>query len=229
MHTNIIKRLTGAVLVAAFVVGCSDGGPEATGDVDITMQQTDAVLAQVVGGWSASIVSAGASAAMIEPDTVETLTIRVTAIQFLPQGGDEEEDGSWVTLDLNEPVLLDLMALPTEGESPLVIASGEVEVGTYANVRLFTDSASIRFKGPIELGAAASFEAGVDHLVEIPSGTQTGINTNLTFTVEADAEGNLNDVSLLFSSGSTFQNVSATGTGRVMLTPVIHERGEGGA
>lgn len=227
MRNNIIKRLAGTVLVATFAVACSDGGPEATGDVDITMQQTDAILAQVVGGWSASIVSAGASAAMVDPDTVETLAIRVTTIQLLPQGRDEEEDGSWVTLDLDERVLLDLMALPTEGESPLVIASGEVEVGTYANVRLFTDSASIRFKGPIELGVAATFEAGEDYLVEIPSGTQTGIKTNLTFTVEA--EGDLNDVSLLFSSGSTFQNVTATGTGRVMLTPIIHERGEGGA
>ena len=50
-----------------------------------------------------------------------------------------------------------------------------------------------------------------------------------TFTVEADAEGNVNDVNLLFSTGSTFPDVSATGSGRVMLAPVIGQSGEGGA
>ncbi len=227
MRSTIFRRLAGTVLVTAFTAACSDQGPEATGDIDITMQQTDAILAQVVGDWSASIVGAGAAMVQISPDTVEHLAIRITTIEMLPQGRDEAESGAWVTLELGSPVIIDLTDLPTEAESPLVIASGTVEVGDYANIRLFTDSAAIRFAGPISLGAAEDFNPGVAYLVDIPSGDQTGINTDITFTVEADADGTENDVGLLFNAGSTFQNVSATGTGGVMLTPVIHERGDG--
>lgn len=229
MHAKSIRSLAAAVLIAAFATACGDQSPEATGNVDVTLAKTDAVIAQVVSGWYASVVAGETSTTMVDPDTVETLTVRVTTLQFLPQGRDEADNGAWVTLDLDEPALLDLMALPSEDASPIVIASGTVEVGTYANVRLFTDSASIRFKGPITVGAAITFEGGVDHLVEIPSGEQTGINTNATFTVEADAADNVNDVNLLFSSGSTLQNVTATGNDRVIMTPVIHERGDGGA
>ena len=86
--------------------------------------------------WSASIVSGDASMALVDPDTVESLTVRVTTIQF---------------------------------------------------------------KGPISLGAAIDLEAGVAHQVEIPSVEQTGINTDASFTVEADGEGNLNDVNSIES------------------------------
>jgi len=227
MRTKQITSLATAVLIAALTTACGDEGPEATGDVEVTLQQSDAILAQVVSDWSASFVSGDASMTLVDPDTVESLVVRVTTIQFLPQGRDEADNGWWVTLELAAPVLLDLMGLPTEGESPLVIASGSVEVGTYANVRLYTDSAAIQFKGPISLGAAIDFEGGVAHQVEIPSVEQTGINTDVSFTVEADAEGILNDVNLLFNTGSTFQNVIATGNDMVTLTPVIHERGDG--
>jgi hypothetical protein len=164
----------------------------------------------------------------IDPNIVESLKIYVSNIQFLPQGRDEAENGSWVTFGLGSSVELDLMTLPTEGESPLVIASGEVDAGDYANVRLFTDSAFIRFTEAVSLGAAEDFIAGEDYPVEIPSNDQTGIKTDATFTVEADADGNLNAVNLLFSTASTFQNVSATGNGSVMLTPVINQSGNGG-
>jgi len=227
VFTKQTKSLATAVLITALTAACGDGGPEATGDVEVTLQQSAAIVAQVVSDWSASIVSGDASMTLIEPDTVESLTVRVTTIQFLPQGRDETDDGSWVTLALGTPVLLDLMELPAEGESPLVIVSGTVEVGTYGHVRLYTDSAAIQFKGPISLGAASDFDGGVDYQVEIPSVEQTGINTDVSFTVEADADGIVNEVNLLFDTGSTFQNVAATGTGMVMLTPVINERGDG--
>ena len=227
MRTKYLSRLAGTFLVVALAAACGDAGPVATGDVDVTIQQTETVLAQVIADWSASVVSGEEAMVQIDPDTVEALTIRITTIEFLPQGSDEADNGHWVTLDLGSPVLLNLMSLPTESESPLVVASGTVEVGTYANVRLYTDSASVSFKGPISLGAAEDFDAGVDYPVDIPSVDQTGINTDITFTVEADAEGTANDVSLLFNAGSTFNNISATGTGRVTLTPVIHERGDG--
>jgi len=216
-----------AIVVACVATACSDQSPGATEHVDVTLQQTDAVLAQVVSGWYASVDGGGSFTAAIDPDTVETLTIRITSIELLPEGSDEADDAGWVELKPVEPVLLDLMALPTEGESPLVIASGEAEVGSYSNVRLLTDGGSISFKGPISLGPAFTFAGGEVHQVDIPSGAETGIKTNASFTVGAN--GTANDVNLLFSSGSTLQNIAATGNDTVLLAPVIRERGDGGA
>jgi len=220
VFTKQTTRLATTVLIAALTAACGDEGPEASGDVDVTLQQSAAILAQ-------GIVSGDASMTLVDADTVESLTVRVTTIQFLPQGRDEADNGSWVTLELGTPALVDLMELPAEGESPLVIASGSVQVGTYGHVRLYTDSAAIQFKGPISIGVASEFEGGVAYEVEIPSVEQTGINTDVSFTVEADGDGILNEVNLLFDTGSTFQNVAATGNGKVTLTPVINERGDG--
>lgn len=196
---------------------CTDTQPGVLGDVAVTLQRSDDLAAQTAEALYGGPGMGEAATASVAPDTVDALTVRVTRIEFLPVGQDEEEAGGWVALDLAEPAVIDLMALPTEGESPIVIASGEVAVGEYSMVRLFTDSASIRLKGPISLGQARTYESGIDHLVTIPSRDQTGLKTDAGFTVE---EGGGN-VHLLFSPSATFANAALTGNGKVMLAPVI--------
>jgi hypothetical protein len=192
------------------------------------MQQSDATFSASLAGWSASVRGDQASA-VVSKDTVLSLTVEVTEIQFLPRQAEAQagDDGVWISLSLAQPVPLDLMTLPTEGESPLVIASGEVPVGSYGDVRLFVENAQIVFKGDINLGVAFGFKGGVAYPVTIPSGPRTGIKTDAEFSVTADAEGNVNDVHLLFSPTATFLNVSGTGTGEVILAPVIRSRPEG--
>jgi hypothetical protein len=220
---RIRKHLPALALCVAMAACADQAGME---NVDVTMQQTDGMLTQAVSGWYASVTGGSSTAAAIDPDTVESLTITITDVEFLPvqNAAAEGDAGAWMPLELPQPVELDLMSLPTESESPLAIVSGAVDVGQYANVRLFTSSASIVFKGPIDLGEAGEFEGGTPYDVSIPSGEQTGIKTDASFNVEADAEGNINDVYLLFSPGSTFQNVTGTGTGEVILAPVIRSR-----
>ncbi len=196
--------------------------------VDVTMQHTDAILTQLVGGWYASVSGGEGSAVAIAKDTVASLKVRITDIQFLPKADEAQaaNDGVWISLQLSAPVLLDLMALPTEGESPIVIASGTVPVGNYGDVRVFVDSAVIQFKGAIDLGVAFNFQgAPEEYQVGIPSVAETGIKTDAEFTVEADAAGDVNDVNLLFSPTATFLNVNATGEGQVILAPVIRSIG----
>ncbi len=210
----------GVMLGAALGLAACDG-PQSMETVDVTMQQTDAAPSQSLSGWSARIEGSQGSAAAISKDTVSTLVVRIIRIEFLPKAEEarEADPGAWIALDLSAPVTIDLMALPTEGTFPLVIASGAVPVGNYGDVRLFTDSAAIRFKGPIELGAAFRFEGNTTYQVTIPSVEQTGIKTDAEFTVE---EGT--DVNLLFSPTATFLNVTGTGTGQVILAPVIRYR-----
>jgi len=180
----------------------------------------------VTAGWFASVAGTEGSADVVNPDAVASLMVRITEIQFLPseQEGNEENPGAWVSLGLASAVEVDLMALPTEGQPPLVIASGAAPSGNYANIRLFVDEATIRFATPITLGVAFSFDADVDYDVDIPSGAETGIKADAAFTVTADADGDINDVNLVFSPSSTFLNVTGTGTGEVILTPVIRGR-----
>jgi hypothetical protein len=215
------------VTTAVLVAGCD--GPSGTENVSVTMQQSDATFSASLAGWSASVMGGQGSAVVVSKDTVLSLTVEVTEIQFLPKEAEAQagDDGVWISLSLAQPVPLDLMTLPTEGQSPLVIASGEVPVGSYGDVRLFVENAQIVFKGDINLGVAFGFEGGVAYPVEIPSGPETGIKTDAEFSVTADAEGNVNDVHLLFSPTATFLNVSGTGTGEVILAPVIRSRPEG--
>ncbi len=203
-------------MVATLVGACADGlGRGDRERVTVTMQQgSDGFFAQTVDGWYANV--AGSQSVFIDKEDVAELFVSITEIQFLPVT-EEEANGGWQSLSLDAPAELDLMALPTEGESPIVIASGELEVGDYRMVRLFMSDATIVFNTDISLGQAITFEAGEPgHAVRIPSGAETGTKTDAEFSVVADT-----DVNLLFDPAATFLNVAVTGTGQVILAPVI--------
>lgn len=216
----IANRWSKALLVTfgALATGaCGILESPARGDVRVTLQQSDAVASPAL---SVSDAGAGEDVAVrIARDMIASLDLRVTDIQFLPVNQEENADGEggWISLELSEPVTLDLLTLPTEGESPLVIAAGSVPVGSYRQVRLFSDETMISFTGPITVGAAFTFEGGVPYPVEIPSGESTGLKTRVEFTVDTDVQV----VQLFFSPGATFANVTGTGGGRVLLAPVI--------
>lgn len=156
----------------------------------------------------------------ISPDTVVSLEVTFTDIAYLPVGDGEENLGAWETLTLDAPVTLDLYDLPTESEGSIVLGSGTVPVGSYHMVRLLAAEGEIVFKGPITVGNA-DFEANTPYVVTIPSGGQTGLKTDIAFEVIAGEDGTTNAVYLVFDPGTTFQNITATGTGQVILTPVL--------
>lgn len=198
----------------AFAVGCSDTtGLNDTGSVTVTLQQVSD--AQAVDGWYASLVGVAGS---LDPDTVLSLTVTVTELEFLVGAtGDGITNTSWTGIELPVPLAVDLMALPAEGDSPLVIAAGSVPVGDYRHVRLYVSDPTIEFAGPIAIGEAHTFDKEFPYFVEIPSVEQTGITTDLTFTVADD----VTDIQLLFDPAATLANVTANGAGAVMLTPII--------
>lgn len=220
-------RTTGLAILSLAAVACSDStGITDTGSLRVTLAVSDPIITQTI---TASPLWEGSAAGALDPDTIQSLVVTVSDIEFL-QGaaGDGSADSSWMPLTLPEPVDVDLMSLPSEGASPIVIVSGSVPVGDYREVRLYVSDASIVFKGPITLGeGAASYDGETTYTVTVPSGTQTGIKTDATFTVAADDTGAPTDVDLLFDATTTFQNVTANGTGGVMLTPVVMARPEG--
>ncbi len=207
----------GALVLVATLAGACAVGPGAgdRGQVTVTMQQTShGFFTPAVNGWYASV--AGNESVFINQDDVDELTVTITEIQFLPVS-EEGVDAPWESLPLGEDVELNLMALPTEGESPIVIASGDVPVGDYRMLRLLVTGGNIVFNTETALGRAITFEAGdPGHAVTIPSGMETGIKTDAEFSVVADT-----DVNILFDPAATFLNVAVTGNGQVILAPVI--------
>ena len=211
-----------APAVLATVAACSSSTNGLTATSQVRLSQMPITAAQpMVTGINAD-VSGGAAA--IAADTVKSLTVMVDSISYLPQAdtADSASAASWVSLPLGSPVQIDLSTLPTDSASAIVLASGTVPVGTYGMVRLFVDSATIAFKGPIALGGALTLKADTTYAVTIPSSAETGIKTHVTFTVSADQGGAANAAYLLFDPAATYANVTVTGTGNVMLAPVIH-------
>ncbi len=219
MKVTLFRLLTGLAVVG-FATSCTDSsGVDGMGAVEVTLQQSTAPVLDVSG---APLDLVDLTSGSLDPDTVASLTMTVTAIQFLEgASGDGITNTSWVDVTLPTPVTLDLMALPTDVESPLVLASGSVPVGPYRHLRLYVQDAEIVFTGPIVIGQAATFDGATPYPVVIPSVDETGINTDVEFTVIADDVDVPLDVSLLFSLEATFANATTNGADTVMLTPII--------
>jgi hypothetical protein len=197
---------------------CSDSGPELAPAAARISIADDMPLQRTALDWFAS---ATGPAVAIPPDTVQSLTVEVTEVHFLPATASEDDPGGWQSLTLDQPVTIDLMALPAESDGSLEIASGSVPVGSYSMVRLLVTGGEIVFKGPLSLGGAANFEAGTPYPVMVPSGAETGLKTDVAFEVTAGEDETANVAYVVFEPGTTFQNVTVTGGGGVTLNPVI--------
>lgn len=217
-----MNRMRPLALAGVLVVAGACESDPALAPAQLRISIDDGIIASM----AAPILNASVNGVTvaISPDTVESLEIEVTEIAFLPADADEQAEAAetaWQTITLGTPVTLDLMALPTESEGSIEVASGSVLVGSYRKVRLLVGEGEIVFRGPLSLGGAASFDAGTPYPVTIPSGNQTGLKTDVSFEVTEGENATANAAYVVFAPGTTFQNVTATGNGGVMLAPVL--------
>ena len=206
------SRILIAIYTTTLATKCTDTlNTGATNPARITLQQSLPVSAAAFSNGEPTFGS-------IDVALVAALRVTITEIEVLRLGEDDADDTNpaWTRLELTDPVELDFLALPLEGESPLVIASGELPLGSYGHVRLFVSSTGVEFASEVNVGPQTFYPATL-YEVEIPSGEQTGIKTNLRFDVTEDP----GDVGLVFDPEATFLNVVATGSGKVKLTPVV--------
>ncbi|MEJ2237371.1 MAG: DUF4382 domain-containing protein [Gemmatimonadales bacterium] len=232
----VFTRMVGIACLGAFTlpqVGC--GGDIAT-DPRTTEQEVRVTLQVASPGATALEVAAAAPAAKLMLDAVASLRLTVTGLDLHKrceegEEGTEDEEvtedeceaGGWQSLTVENQDPIDFMALPTEGQPPIIIAAGTVAVGEYDHVRLFVTDEVIVFLESFTVGQV-TYDADVEIDVEIPSGAHTGIKTDLAITVAADGEGNVQDVGLLFDPDATFNGVVATGSGTIKLPPVLRAR-----
>ncbi len=179
----------------------------------------------------------------IDPSLVDSLMVTVTRVEVLPdpqhfqfgdrfawggpnkgQGGhgqhrfgDGTYDGDWYSLEVVGDGRLDLMHLPAETESGLVIAAGEIPPGVYSHLRLFVRDAMIWFNTAIERPNGVLFEPDVGYEVVIPSVEETGIKTRMDLEVP---EGG-GEIVLVFDNADMMARAVATGSGEIMVPPVL--------
>jgi hypothetical protein len=214
-HVRNIKTFAVAWTLAAMTAACSSElslDASATGEARLLMAR-DASPSE-----AAAPAESPAGTYSVPQDTVESFVVTVTAVEFLAAGATDTSatSSAWTRVDAGSAFDLDLMSLST-GSAQLV-ASGDVEAGAYARVRLRITNPRIRFKGDVSFGAGETLQGGTDIAVVIPSVAQVGLQASLNFTVEANTS---NEVTLVFESARSLGQVTITGAGQVMMSPVL--------
>ncbi|HKI95687.1 MAG TPA: DUF4382 domain-containing protein [Gemmatimonadales bacterium] len=139
--------------------------------------------------------------------------------------GDRWDHAGWITVQLAEPDTIDLLALPVDSSKAIVIATDSIPAGTYGRVRLEVSGGSVTFDSTVTVRHGITFQADSAYPLTIPSGAQSGIKTNVSFTVSADSTGTPAPIQLIFDPTNTFTHLTVTGNGKILLAPVFRCEG----
>jgi hypothetical protein len=210
------------VLCGALVIGlaaCDSTGPTRTGTAHVALATQSEAGAPSEGTFS--LMTADGSAGNVSLAAVANITLELMRVEATRNVGDDEGTSGWFALELQAPGSINLLQLPSEEETGLLLARGELEPGAYTNVRLFFVNATITFNQPVTLGsgpAAVTYEADVAHSLRVPSGAQTGVKVPTAgFTIAEDEEST---VVLVFDPATSVQSISAT-PNFLIMSPVL--------
>lgn len=216
-----------ALLLAVGLTGCDDttGLDREARTVSVRMSQAAGTADASLAGLRASIGETTVSADNVPRDAVDAVNLTIVEVQVLPSTPDTaaDEDGAWISLDVEGgTATVNLLDLPAGDGAGVTVASGQLEEGTYHNVRLFFEDAEIVLDDSVTIGGGPggqggrTVEAGT-HDLFIPSGAQTGVKIpTAEFTVDADGAA----VDVLVDTDASIQSINMTGTG-LLMTPVL--------
>ena len=143
-------KKTGSILLSVVMLtaACDDSmGGDATGQLRVFMTAQNSSAAEIAAN----------SIGPIATSQIDSMYIRITSISALRTSADTSENsGGWVTVALADSggKRINLLRLPVAGQDSISLARGELEAGTYKNIRLQFDSASsfIRLKQTLTVG-----------------------------------------------------------------------------
>jgi len=211
-------------LAVAMAAGCDEtatGIGDGTGPIEISMAQSSSAAA----GADVTIQDDESGDFAIVPLTTFTsITVTVAEVHVLPNDADENEESSWIRLQPVEAgATIDLLALPSDDDGGVLLARGEVPVGSYHNVRILFTEARVTLDQTIELGNRTILSGS--HELHIPSGAQTGIKIpGATFSVE---ESDTEEITHVFDASASVQTIVAVGPPtetRLQMSPVLTVR-----
>src|SRR3989304_7548866 len=129
-------------------------------------------------------------------DLIEEATVTISKISIHVSDSPEVTSG-FITMTLDQPKTFDLLKLQGGVTDSLISAS--IPAGTYNQIRLFVDSASVKLDG------------GVVFPLEIPSGSQSGIKIFPKPSIIVDG-GLTTDLVLDFDVSRSFTPIPASST-----------------
>lgn len=227
MFDQPMKRVLGSTLMAGLMALGLGACEDATGPDGARTTVTLSQLQEGSASMAASMLASETGLAQVTMEEVTSIVVRVTRVQVHRAGGDDGNgdgngngDGAggpaWVDLAV-ESTEVDLIADLSDGQT-VTLADGELDAGSYDQVRLFVDSAAIVFSEAQPVPGGGD-ETVTEAQLEIPSAAQTGIKIpGASFTVEEESPAT---VEILFDAGTSVQNINITGTGQVMMAPVL--------
>jgi len=159
-----------------------------------------AIAAAIAGGCAMTGSGAGTPGAAPRVDVLltdapgdfDSVWVNVSKVEI------EAADASWLTL-ADQPAKYDLLAL--QNDVTAALGGAQLVAGTYGQLRMIVDSASV-------------VVGGVESSLKIASGAQTGIKIDLDQTIE---DGMTYSITLDFDAG---KSIKSTGQG-FLMTPVI--------
>ncbi len=162
---------------------------------------------------------------------IQAINVHFTDIAVLPLSASNEvnDEAAWVLLPPTQPTWINLLALPPAG---LVVDRDNLPPGTYGDLRLLFDEATIVFARNVSL-FGQTFVAGQPYPLFIG-----GLNTSPSMTVQDADAGNAfglfvpattftvnnttgQTIDIVFNSMASLQDVFVIGRG-VRLIPVIN-------
>ncbi len=204
-----------AALTAVSLAACGDNsspsGPETTqAPFTVVMEPQSAASA-------ASIAGSTLAAARLPLSNVTSITLPLGVVEAHTVGSTGSD--AWVAAGaVDEDV--DLLALPSDG---ITLVDSSLPEGSYDALRFYlTGDPTITLNQSVQVGRT-TFEAG-SHTLVIPSADQNGIRLAADFTV--DAAGQV--LTVLVDDQATVNHVTATGSGRLMIAPVLNVRNQAG-
>lgn len=229
-----LRRALSTLVVGVALASCDASTEPGVGRLDVVLSQSSSELAANV------VVGEMAVLAGVPLGSVQSIMITVDRIEVHRVGSDDDDQpedegsegegsegegedgtedddegsGAWISVDLAaEGVMVDLV-----GMSPQEIASDAVPGGTYNKLRLFFSLSTITFSEDVTVGGGEPWKAGIAHILEIPSGANTGIKVQTGFFVVSNGE--TETVDLVVDLANSVKNITAN-QDRVKMTPVI--------
>lgn len=212
-------RMLGPTLLAGLAVAaCTDGtGLGDPAPISATLQLSGSPTASP----SFQAVEPRSAGAVVTLADVDSLNTRVTRVEALPLAyqPDSMDTGAWQAVEVSGNGLINLVKLPTETQGALVVAVDSIPSGEYVNLRFYMEDLTIWFNKQIQVGHIV-FHPNTPYTVTLPSGAQSGLKAKAQFTLPKGGA----QVRIVFDGHATLANLSITGTGAVVLAPVLTQR-----
>ena len=210
----MVRRFTYLVLAGALfsATACDSTGPNDDARMNVRLSADNSMQ------LSAVLLGDDAGAAPLSLSAVDSINLRITAIEALRTDGDSTEQR--VTLSLRDSALtmINLLDLPSTDSSAWLLARGDIPAGTYNGIRLRFDvaTATITLNDTVSVGQQTWLPG--TYPLEVPSAQNNGIKVPMaSIVIGADSTANV----VLKFDGNTTVHTVATGSGVLKMSPVL--------